>query len=163
MLHGEILFSRLNPRIKKWVIHWKSESALSSTFRKNLGMTFKKWRGNSLDWLNWLRDILKLCQKTYMVPHPIHCHQARILWYNVFILIVNFRSQSGATFHREFTTRIGSPMRLLRQSFQLLGRCPNKLILRTVQGTISKNQEGIEKRNDWILFQSLTPSYFPNY
>ena len=48
-------------------------------------------------------------------------------------------------------------MRLLRQSFQLLGRCPNQLILRTVQGTISKNQEGIEKRNDWILFQSLTP------
>ena len=27
MLHGEILFSRLYPRIKKWVIHCKPESA----------------------------------------------------------------------------------------------------------------------------------------
>ena len=50
-----------------------------------------------------------------------------------------------------------------RQPFQLLERRPNQLILRTVQGIISGNQEGIEKRRDWILFQSHTPSYFPNY
>ena len=42
MLHGEMFFSRLYPRIKKWVIHWKPESAQSSTFRRNLGTIFKR-------------------------------------------------------------------------------------------------------------------------
>ena len=160
MLHGEILFSKL---YWKWGIHWKSESTSLSTFRKNLGTTFKRWKGNSPSWPNWLRDILELYQKTPVDPHIFHCNQLCLLSYINDIQVMNLGSQSGATLHREFTTRIGSPIRLLRQSFQLLGRRPNLLILRTVQEIISRNQEVIEKRNDWILFQSLTPSYFPNY
>ena len=49
-------------------------------------------------------------------------------------------------FHREFITRIGSPMLLLRQSFQLLGRRPNLLILWTVQGIILRSQKEFEKK-----------------
>ena len=120
-----------------------------------------------------LAKLTKLIEgHTAIMPEGIHGSSfnplqssARILWYNIIIVIqtMNLKFQSGATFHREFITRIGSPMRLLRQPFQLLERRPNQLIMQTVQGTISGNQEGIEKRRDWILFQSHTPSYFPNY
>ena len=119
-----------------------------------------------------------------MDPHLFHCNQVCLLSYIndiqamnlrsqsramfhqmfiIFIQIVNLRSQSGATFSREFTTRIGSPRRLLRQSFQILGKHPNLLIQQIVQRTISGSQKEVETKNDWTLFQSHIPSYFPNY
>ena len=159
MLHSEMLFFRLNPRIKNgWFTgnpnqHSRAHSGgIWARHSRDKGATRQ---ADQIDWGT----------KTYMDPHSIHCNQARILWYSIiiFIQVMNLGSQSGATFHRRFITRIGSPMRLLRQSVQLLGRRPNLLILRTVQETISGNQKGIEKRNDWILFQSHTLSYFPNY
>ena len=81
-----------------------------------------------------------------MDPHLFHYNQLYLLSYINDIQVVNLISQSGATFHREFIIRTGSPMRLLRQSFQLLGKRPNLLILRIVQEIISRNQEGIEKK-----------------
>ena len=87
------------------------------------------------------------------------------MFHQVFIIIIqimNIISQSGATFHREFITRIGSPMRLLQQSVQLLGRHPNLLIQQLVQGTISESQEEIETRSDRTQFSSHILSCFPD-
>ena len=58
-----------------------------------------------------------------IVPEDIHGSPFNPLPSSSYPLVQHLHSdrepqiQSGATFHREFTIRIGSPMRLLRQSF----------------------------------------------
>ena len=127
MLHGEMLFSRFYLESK---MGDSLEARISTVehIQEEFGHDIQEMKRQLARLTKLIEGHIEIVPEDIHGSHSIHCHQARILWYNIFILIMNLRSQSGATFHREFTTRIGSPMRLLRQSFQLLGKCPNLLI-----------------------------------